>query len=67
MDVVGTLTVRQHCTFVWRQPLGRWRRFVDVRPEHCMRCVADLLRMAQSENLCLERRAADLPQHTGKI
>ena len=36
--------IRQHCTFVWRQPESGYQRTVEVEPQHCPACVAELER-----------------------
>jgi hypothetical protein len=55
-DAIGRLVVLQHCTFEWRQPLGRWQRFVAVRRSHCSRCVEELRRIAPLDGFLVDRR-----------
>jgi len=38
--------IRQHCTFVWRQPESGYQRSVDVEAHHCPACIAELEKQA---------------------
>ena len=38
--------IRQHCTFVWRQPESGYQRSVDIEPHHCPACIAELEKQA---------------------
>ena len=42
---VGFIEIFQCCRFAWRQPVTEFTRVVERRPEHCLRCVAELKRM----------------------
>ncbi len=41
---VGLLRVREHCTFTWRGPVEGGQRTVEVFPEHCAECIAEVRR-----------------------
>jgi hypothetical protein len=62
-DVLGTVQVWTHCTFQWRQPLGRWHRFVEVDASHCVRCLEELRRIAPHAGYVLDRRKAAESSH----
>lgn len=55
-EAIGSLVVLQHCTFEWKQPLGRWQRFVAVERRHCARCVDELNRIASLDGFLFDRR-----------
>ena len=40
--LVGLVTVREHCTFTWRRSESGGARSVEIRPDHCPQCVAEL-------------------------
>lgn len=44
-EVFGTIKIRQHCTFSWRQPESGYQRIVDIENHHCDTCVSELVRM----------------------
>jgi hypothetical protein len=44
-EVTGTITIRQHCTFRWRQPQSGYQRIVDIEDDHCKKCIAELIRL----------------------
>ncbi|HZU82259.1 MAG TPA: hypothetical protein VE987_05050 [Polyangiaceae bacterium] len=43
--VLGSITMFEHCTFPWRQPVGGERRFLMILPRHCRRCIEGLARL----------------------
>jgi hypothetical protein len=46
--VVGVIKIRQHCLFTWREPANRpGSRRIEIGPEHCEECVAELERIIQ--------------------
>jgi len=46
LEVQGSIVIRQHCTFAWRQTESAYQRIVDVEPRHCEACVAYLARQS---------------------
>jgi hypothetical protein len=40
----GLLRPRDHCTFTWTQAEDAEIRTVEVRPDHCLQCIAELRR-----------------------
>jgi len=46
--VIGSLTLNQHCTFIWREfslgEVGSFRE-VEIRDHHCERCINDIERL----------------------
>jgi hypothetical protein len=40
----GLVRPRDHCTFTWTQAENTEIRSVEVRPDHCLQCVAELRR-----------------------
>lgn len=40
--LVGLTRVRNHCTFTWQEPEGGGTRSVEIRPNHCDRCIAEV-------------------------
>ena len=41
---VGLLRVRNHCTFTWRGAVTGAQRRVEVLPDHCAECIAEVRR-----------------------
>jgi hypothetical protein len=37
--VHGTIVIRQHCTFLWRQAELSYQRVAEVDPKHCKICI----------------------------
>jgi hypothetical protein len=60
-EVIGSITVLQHCTFPWTQPIGGTTRYVAILPEHCERCLAMLLKLSTTMRFVVDRRAASYP------
>jgi hypothetical protein len=44
-EVQGSIQIRQHCTFSWRQPESAYQRIVDIENDHCETCIAELVRV----------------------
>lgn len=42
---VGLLRVRNHCTFTWRGLVAGGQRSIEVLPDHCAECVAEVRRL----------------------
>jgi len=45
-EVQGTIVIREHCTFTWRQTESAYQRLVDIEPHHCDTCVAYLAKQS---------------------
>ena len=43
-EVQGTIVIREHCTFRWRQTESAYQRLVDIEREHCDACIRELVR-----------------------
>jgi hypothetical protein len=41
-DRAGSIRIRKHCTFPWREPEKGGRRIVEIGPAHCAPCLAEL-------------------------
>ncbi len=44
-EVVGLLKVNGCCLFTWREPELRGTRAIEIAPDHCTTCIAELRRM----------------------
>lgn len=59
LQVTGLLQVNGHCLFSWREPLrADGTRTVEIRPEHCAACIAELRRYPRPFRLVYAERAA---------
>lgn len=47
----GSTRVREHCTFEWTEHGAM--RMVEVKPEHCARCLEELQQFAAHHGLVL--------------
>ena len=45
-EVQGSIVIRQHCTFIWRQTESAYQRLVDVELHHCEVCVGYLAKQS---------------------
>jgi hypothetical protein len=45
-EVQGSIVIREHCTFIWRQTESAYQRVVDIEPNHCATCVAYLAKQS---------------------
>lgn len=45
-EVHGTIMIRQHCTFGWRQPESAYQRVVDIEDRHCPACILELAKQS---------------------
>ena len=41
-EVYGTIMIRQHCTFTWRQTESAYERVVDIEQRHCPACIEQI-------------------------
>jgi len=57
--VIGSLTLNQHCTFIWREfNLGEFSfREVEIRDHHCQRCIRAVERLGMRISDLREIRA----------
>jgi hypothetical protein len=59
--VIGSLTLNQHCTFIWREfnlgEVGSLRE-VEIQDHHCERCIRDVLRLGMRVHDLREVRVA---------
>jgi hypothetical protein len=42
--LVGLVRARDHCTFTWSKAEGSETRKIEVRPDHCLQCLAEIRR-----------------------
>ena len=45
-EVQGSIRIREHCTFQWRQTESAYQRIVDIELQHCDECVAYLAKQS---------------------
>ena len=45
-EVQGSIVIRQHCTFIWRQTESAYQRLVDVELHHYEVCVGYLAKQS---------------------
>jgi hypothetical protein len=61
-ELVGLLKVNGCCLFTWREPEMGGQRSVEIRPEHCALCVAELAKIGPGwTRIDLREAAASLP------
>jgi hypothetical protein len=43
--LVGLIRIRNHCTFTWHKPEDSDQGSVEVRSDHCPKCMAEVQRL----------------------